>query len=170
MRAMKRHAAQDKVFKKLRSDYEQANATEKNGSDNGNGSASMTQEQQQHQQQQQNVTPSWTKSISEAEVAQRQQNETLIRLLKAQLKAALMTTGADEAVEALRRMLSALADRQHYDPLNTSPENIPGIEAIERRLQQQQQNQNSPTVLGIETTPPVNAINASAEHACEAKK
>ncbi|WP_162959841.1 hypothetical protein, partial [Pseudomonas aeruginosa] len=73
----------------------------------------MTQEQQQHQQQQQNVTPSWTKSISEAEVAQRQQNETLIRLLKAQLKAALMTTGADEAVEALRRMLSALADRQH---------------------------------------------------------
>ena len=123
MKAIKRHAAQDEVFKQLRSIYEK-NVAEFLRVENGGAPAmtstattSITNGVTSSQSPPMPITPAWTKKMMEAERAQKRQTETLINLIKVQMRAAEEAPNERKSFEALSKMLSALNHRQKQPPL-----------------------------------------------------
>ena len=116
MKAIKRHAAQDGVFKQLRSIYDK-NVAEFLRVKNGGVPAVTSTEKDSSVPPPVPITPAWTKTMMEAERAQQQQTEMLINLIKVQMKAAEEAPNEGDSVEALSRMLNALNQRQQQPPL-----------------------------------------------------
>ena len=116
MKAIKRHAAQDGVFKQLRSIYDK-NVAEFLRVKNGGVPAVTSTEKDSSVPPPVPITPAWTKTMMEAERAQQQQTEMLINLIKVQMKAAEEAPNEGGSVEALSRMLNALNQRQQQPPL-----------------------------------------------------
>ncbi|CAL6436786.1 unnamed protein product [Bathycoccus prasinos] len=116
MKAIKRHAAQDGVFKQLRSIYDKKVA-EFLRVKNGGVPAVTSTEKDSSVPPPVPITPAWTKTMMEAERAQQQQTEMLINLIKVQMKAAEEAPNEGDSVEALSRMLNALNQRQQQPPL-----------------------------------------------------
>ena len=116
MKAIKRHAAQDGVFKQLRSIYDK-NVAEFLRVKNGGVPAVTSTEKDSSVPPPVPITPAWTTTMMEAERAQQQQTEMLINLIKVQMKAAEEAPNEGDSVEALSRMLNALNQRQQQPPL-----------------------------------------------------
>ena len=125
MKAIKRHDAQDEVFKHLRSIYERNVAEFLRVKNDGapapattsTATTSIANDVTSSQPPPMPITPAWTKKMMEAERAQKRQTETLINLIKVQMRAAGEAPNERKSFEALSKMLSALNQRQKQPPL-----------------------------------------------------